>query len=79
MIFCDFFFESPRIQIVLPRLLINDKVDIRVANNNLKAFPPLSSYLGKSLEVRGWVSRNNDYYTMLIQHPSSLIVRKSGL
>ncbi len=61
------------------RLLINDKVDIRVANNNLKAFPPLSTYLGKSLEVRGWVSRNNDYYTMLIQHPSSLIVRKSGL
>jgi len=57
------------------RLLINDKIDIRVANNNLKAFPPLSTYLGKSLEIRGWVSRNNDHYTMLIQHPSSLIVR----
>lgn len=57
------------------RLLINDRIDIRVANNNLKAFPPLATYLGKSLEVRGWVSRNNDYYTMLIQHPSSLIVR----
>lgn len=57
------------------RLLINDKIDIRIANNNLKAFPPLSTYLGKSLEIRGWVSRNNDHYTMLIQHPSSLIVR----
>ncbi|MFZ1851112.1 MAG: hypothetical protein WAU15_02575 [Nitrosomonas sp.] len=75
MIVCDFFFESSGIQIILTRLLINDKVDIRVANNNLKSFPPLSSYLGKSLAIRGWVSRNNDYYTLLIHHPSSLIVR----
>ncbi|MEI2768729.1 MAG: thermonuclease family protein [Nitrosomonas sp.] len=57
------------------RLLINDKIDIRISNQNLKAFPPLSKYLGKPLEIRGWVSRNNDHYTMLIQHPSSLIVR----
>lgn len=57
------------------RLLVNDKIDVRVSNQNLKVFPPLSKYLGKPLEIRGWVSRNNDHYTMLIQHPSSLIVR----
>ena len=57
------------------RLLFNDKVDIRVANSNLKLFPELATYVGKSLEVRGWVSRNKDHYTMLIQHPSALIVR----
>lgn len=57
------------------RLLFNDKVDIRVANNNLNLFPELASYVGKSLEIRGWVARNKDYYTMLIQHPSALIVR----
>ena len=57
------------------RLLFNDKIDIRVANSNLKLFPELATYVGKSLEVRGWVSRNKDHYTMLIQHPSALIVR----
>ncbi len=54
------------------RLLFNDKVDIRVANANLNLFPALDTYVGKSLEVRGWVARNKDYYTMLINHPSSL-------
>lgn len=57
------------------RLLFNDKVDIRVANSNLKLFPELATYVGKPLEVRGWVTRNKDHYTMLIQHPSALIAR----
>lgn len=57
------------------RLLFNDKIDVRVANANLNLFPELATYAGKSLEIRGWVARNKDYYTMLIQHPSALIVR----
>ncbi len=57
------------------RLLFNDKVDIRVANTNLNLFPELGTFVGKPLEIRGWVSRNKDHYTMLIQHPSALIVR----
>lgn len=57
------------------RLLFNDKIDIRVANSNLKLFPELATYVGKPLEVRGWVARNKDHYTMLIQHPSALITR----
>ena len=57
------------------RLIFNDKVDIRIANTNLHAFPALTAYLGKSFEIRGWVARNRDYYTMLIQHPSALIVQ----
>lgn len=55
------------------RLLFNDKIDIRVANSNLRLFPELATYVGKPLEVRGWVARNKDHYTMLIQHPSALI------
>lgn len=57
------------------RLLFNDKIDIRVANSNLKLFPDLATYVGKKLEIRGWVTRNRDYYTLLIQHPSSIIVQ----
>lgn len=57
------------------RLIFNDKVDIRIANTNLNLFPELATYVGKQLEIRGWVTRNKDHYTMLIQHPSALITR----
>lgn len=55
------------------RLIFDDKTDIRVSNANLDQFPPLDSYVGKLLEIRGWVSRKKDNYTMLIQHPSALV------
>ncbi len=57
------------------RLIFDDKIDIRILNTNLDLFPALSTYVGKSLEIRGWVSRNKDHYSLLIQHPSALIIR----
>ncbi|MBY0474719.1 MAG: thermonuclease family protein [Nitrosomonas sp.] len=57
------------------RLIFDDKIDIRILNTNLDLFPALSTYVGKSLEIRGWVSRNKDHYSLLIQHPSALIMR----
>ena len=57
------------------RLLFNDKIDIRIANSNIRLFPDLATYVGKKLEIRGWVARNKDSYTLLIQHPSALIVQ----
>lgn len=57
------------------RLIFNDQTDVRISNANLGLFPPLENYIGKSLEIRGWVSRKKDRFTMLIQHPSALIVR----
>ncbi len=57
------------------RLLFNGKTDIRIANSNINLFPDLATYVGKKLEIRGWVSRNKDFYSLQIQHPSALIVR----
>lgn len=57
------------------RLMFDDKIDIRIQNTNLDLLPALNTYVGKSLEIRGWVSRNKDHYTVLIQHPSALIIR----
>lgn len=59
------------------RLIFSDKIDVRIANTHLRIFPEISTYVGKSLEIRGWVARNKDHYTILVQHPSSLIVRRS--
>ena len=57
------------------RLIFTDKIDIRIANTNLDLFPALTTYLGKPLEIRGWVSRSKDQYSILIHHPSALIPR----
>lgn len=55
------------------RLIFNEKTNIRIANENLEHFPKLENYLGKSIEIRGWVSRNGENYSMLIRHPSALV------
>jgi endonuclease YncB( thermonuclease family) len=56
------------------RLIFNEKTNIRIANDNLELFPKLENYLGKSIEFRGWVSRNGENYSMLIRHPSALVI-----
>lgn len=55
------------------RLILNDKVDLRIAKENLTLFPDLKTYLGKRLEVRGWASRNKAHYSILVRHPSAII------
>ena len=55
------------------RLIFNEQFNIRIANDNLVLFPDLETYLGKSIEIRGWVSRTKQKYSMHIQHPSALI------
>lgn len=57
------------------QLIFNNKIEIRIDNNNLALFPALETYLHKPLEVRGWVSRRNDHYSILIHHPSALVLR----
>jgi endonuclease YncB( thermonuclease family) len=56
------------------RLIFNEKANIRIANDNLELFPKLENYLDKSIEFRGWVSRNGENYSMLIRHPSALVI-----
>lgn len=56
-------------------LIINDQVDIRIANDHLKYFPALETYLGETIEIRGWVSRRNKKFSILAHHPSALIPR----
>ncbi len=55
------------------RLIFNNKANVRINNNNLNLFPALETYLGKPLEIRGWVSRKKDQYSILIRHPSALV------
>ncbi|NOQ94969.1 MAG: nuclease [Methylophaga sp.] len=56
------------------RLTLSDKVDIRIPKDKLALFPDLELYLNKPLEIRGWASRTKDRYSILIRHPSSIIL-----
>lgn len=57
------------------RLVFSDRVDVRIANQHLNLFPALKTYVGKPLEIRGWVSRSKGQYSIQIQHPSALVQR----
>lgn len=57
------------------RLVIGKNIDLSIANQDLALFPPLKTYLNKPLEVRGWVSRKKNHFSIRIQHPSALILR----
>ncbi|WP_170841582.1 thermonuclease family protein [Nitrosomonas aestuarii] len=56
-------------------LIFNDQVNIRIAKDHHRHFPELDTYLGKTLEVRGWTSRRNKKFSILVHHPSALILR----
>ena len=56
------------------RLIVSNNIDIRIANSDLKMFPPLKHYLNKRLEVRGWVSRSKNHFSIRVRHPSALIL-----
>lgn len=55
-------------------LKVNNKVSLRIAKKQQDLFPPLESYLNKSLEVRGWMSKRGEQYSVFVQHPSAIKV-----
>lgn len=57
------------------RLIISDNLELIIDNRDQALFPPLETYLNKPLEVRGWVSRRKDRFSIRIQHPSALVQR----
>ena len=60
-------------------LQFSDWVSLRIDNKNLNLFPQLHSYVGKSIEVRGWVNKSKDRFAVQVRHPGELkILRTTG-
>lgn len=55
-------------------LPLNERVDIRLERANLVLFPNPRSYVGKNVEVRGWLNKSKERFSMLIRHPSAIKV-----
>jgi micrococcal nuclease len=53
-------------------LEFTDMFEARIENKWLDLFPDVDSYVGKTIEVRGWLSKSKGHFFMLIRHPSSI-------
>jgi endonuclease YncB( thermonuclease family) len=53
-------------------LVFSKQFDARIALKNLSYFPDIRSYVGKKIEIRGWLSRRKKHLSMLIRHPAAI-------
>ena len=55
-------------------LQFSEQAALRVDSQYAALFPPLESYVGKNLEVRGWLYRSKDRFTLPVRHPGQIKV-----
>jgi endonuclease YncB( thermonuclease family) len=53
-------------------LNLSETFALKIEQKSLPLFPDLSSYVGKQVEVRGWINKNKNHYSMFIRHPSAI-------
>lgn len=53
-------------------LEFSSQFEARIERKWLSLFPDMNSYLGRSIEVRGWLNKNRNGFSMLIRHPSAI-------
>jgi endonuclease YncB( thermonuclease family) len=53
-------------------LQFSDNVAVQVDNQFAGLFPPLQSYVGKTVEARGWVHKSRDRFALLVRHPGEI-------
>jgi micrococcal nuclease len=54
-------------------LKFSNKFEARIEKQGLSMFPDLSRYLGRPVEVRGWLNKYKGGHSMLIRHPSAIV------
>jgi len=56
-------------------LQFSDAVSISVEPISAGLFPPLETYVGKDVEVRGWVRRSKQRFAVQVRHPADIVLR----
>ncbi len=56
------------------RLQFAKDLFVIIPKANLQWFPDLQRYLGRQVEVRGWPSKRGRVYSILVRHPSALVI-----
>lgn len=55
-------------------LELTDRLQARIEKKWLSLFPDINTYQGKIVEARGWLNKNRGGWSILIRHPSALIM-----
>jgi hypothetical protein len=58
-------------------LVFSSRFEARIEREWLFLFPDINGYLGETVEVRGWLNRNNNHFSLLIRHPSAIRQREN--
>lgn len=53
-------------------LQFSDAVSIQVPSQFVGLFLPLDTYVGKSIEARGWVHKSGHRFALLVRHPGEI-------
>ena len=53
-------------------LVFSSQFEARIERQWLSLFPDVNDYVGKTVEVRGWLSKNRKQFSVLIRHPSAI-------
>jgi len=53
-------------------LKLSDYFSLKIAQQSLEFFPELESYIGKKIEVRGWIKRYKNKYSLFVRHSSAI-------
>ena len=53
-------------------LVFSSQFEARIERKWLSLFPDVNSYLGKTIELRGWINKSRNHFSLLIRHPSAI-------
>jgi len=53
-------------------LVFSNRFEARIERKWQSLFPDVNEYLGKNVEVRGWLNKNRNHFSLLIRHPSAI-------
>lgn len=53
-------------------LVFSSQFEARIERQWQALFPDVNGYLGKTIEVRGWLSKNRNHFSLLIRHPAAI-------
>lgn len=56
-------------------LKLSETFAIKLANKSKALFPSLNSYKGKQIEVRGWINKHKNNYSLFVRHPSAIHIK----
>jgi micrococcal nuclease len=57
-------------------LVFSSQFEARIERKWQSLFPDVNRYLSKTVELRGWVKKNREHFSLLIRHPSAIRQRE---